>query len=172
MPGMDIAKRKGELTAGHKLPDAFSKVIAFEGWARSVVFGEEYNEPLPNYTSQMLALLAITAESADEVWNSTGVNGLQKILPDRPGETTGPLEITDLYVARSSFSVGIPSYVIISYIHLETGAEAKVTTGATNVQATLIGLLKNGVWPIRCQFKRGESKDKGDRYLIHMLPPD
>jgi len=40
------------------------------------------------------------------------------------------------------------------------------------VQATLLGLLVNGMWPIRCQIKRGESKDKGGRYLLFVLPPD
>jgi hypothetical protein len=160
------------LTAGSKLPAAFGNFIAFEPWARSIVFNEEYTEPDPNFISRMLALQSIVADTIAEVWQAAGVKKLQELLANVPGATTGPREITDLYVAKSDFETGNPTYVIITWTDLELGTTQKVTTGATNIQATLIGLLKHGVWPIRCQVKRGDSKDKGDRYLMSMLPPD
>ena len=172
MTGQEIEKPKAQLTAGAKLPAAFSKVINLEAWARAVAYGEPYDEPNPDFISRMLALLTITGETAEEVFENAGVIGLQKKLPDTPGASTGPLEITDLYVAKSDFETGNQTYTIISGHDLTSGEDFKTTTGATNVQATLIGLLKLGHWPIRCQFKRGDTKDKGGKYLIFMLPPD
>lgn len=172
MPGNQLAKIKGDLTKGHKLPAEFLAIINFEQWARAIVYREAYKEPNPDFISQMLALQAILAENIEQAWQAAGVKKLQEILANVPGASTGAREITDLYVAESDFETGNPCYVIISWLDLELGTEERVTTGATNIQATLIGLLKNGAWPIRCQVKRGDSKDKGDRYLMHMLPPD
>lgn len=172
MPGKDLTKVKGELTKGHHLPAAFNDVINFEGWARAIVYRDPYKEPNPDFISQMLALQAITADTIEQVWQAAGVKKLQEILANTPGATTGPKEITDLYVAESDFETGNPTYVIITWMDMELGTEERVTTGATNIQATLIGLLKNGMWPMRVQVKRGDSKDKGDRYLMFMLPPD
>jgi hypothetical protein len=160
------------LTAGAKLPANFEKVIGFEAWARAIVFKETYAEPNPDFISTMLAMQAITAATIEEVFQASGILKLQEMLEDRPRETTGPLEITDLYVAASDFETGNPTFVIITAVKMEDGEEIKFSTGATNVQATLIGLLRHGVWPMRVQIKRGESKDKGGRYLLHVLPPD
>lgn len=172
MPGTDLSKITGQITKGAKLPAEFNAIIHFEGWARSVLLKEQYTEPNPDYISTMLAMQAITAETIEEVWQANGVKKLQEILADNPGATTGPKEITDLYVAKSDFETGNPCYVIITWVDMELGTEEKVTTGATNIQATLIGLLKHGVWPMKVQVKRGDSKDKGGRYLMHMMPPD
>jgi hypothetical protein len=172
MASSEVARQGKALTTGAKLPEAFNKIIHFEGWAQAVVNGSTYSEPEPDFISRMLAVQAITADTVEQVWQAAGVKQLQKMIPDLPGASTGPLEITDLYVAESDFETGNPTYVIITATHLEQGDERKFTTGATNVQATLIGLLRHGMWPIRCQIKRGDSKDKGGRYLLFMLPPD
>lgn len=172
MTGSEVEVPRKQLTAGAKLPEAFSLVINLEAWACAVAYGDKYTEPNPDFTSRMLALLTITGETVEEVFEAHGVIGLQKKLPDTPGASSGPLEITDLYVAESDFETGNPTYVIISGHDLMSGEDFKVTTGATNIQATLIGLLKLGHWPIRCQFKRGDSKDKGGHYLMFLLPPD
>lgn len=155
-----------------KAPAEINAIIRMEAWAQAVVNGVPYVEPDPDFISRMLALKAITAGTIEEVFQQANVKQLQKILPDSPGATTGAIEIIDLYVAASDFETGNPSYVIITAMDLALGEELKFTTGATNIQATLIGLLANGMWPIRCQIKRGDSKDKGGRYLMFLLPPD
>lgn len=160
------------LTAGSKAPAALEKIIHLEDWAQSVAFGKPYNEPDPEFISRMLAIETMMGNTVEEVMASTKVDGLQEWLLDRPGETTGPIEITDLYVASSDFETGAKTFVIMTCVSMMDGTDRKVTTGALNVQATLIGLLKLGVYPMKCQFKRGDSKDKGGKYLIHMLPPD
>lgn len=172
MPSNALAVPQGKILKVNKTPEALEAIVNLEAWASAVVRGTPYVEPDPEFISRMLALQTITAGSVEAVFAQANIRQLQKMLPDNPGATTGPLEITDLYVAASDFETGNPSYVIITAMDLELGEERKFTTGATNIQATLIGLLANGAWPIRCQFKRGESKDKGGRYLMFCLPPD
>lgn len=164
--------RKDKLLPKIKAPAQINRLIDMEAWAHAVVYGDKYEEPDPEFISRMLAFVIITSPDIEAAFNQSGVFGLQKIVPDAPGATTGPIEITDLYVASSDFETGNPSYVIMTWTSLETGKEMRCTTGATNVQATLIALIANGMWPIRCQIKRGDQKDKGGRYLIHVVPAD
>lgn len=172
MAGTEVSRRDAPLTAGAKLPEAFSAVINLEAWARSLVYGEPYKEPNPDFISRMLALLTITGETVDEIFREHGVYGVQEITPDVPHGSYGPFEVTDIYVASSEYETGNKTFVVISGVRLDSGEDFKCTTGATNIQATLIGLLKLGHWPIRAQFKRGDSKDKGGHYLLFLLPPD
>jgi hypothetical protein len=172
MTGQEIIKPVRPVVKMDKLPETFRTIINPEGWVNAILYRDAYTEPDPDFISKMLAAKSILADTIEEAWATGDVIKLQNWLIDRPGETTGPLEITDLYVATSDFETGNPTFVLVSFVHLESGVTGKFSTGATNVQATLIGLLRNGVWPIRCQLKRGDSKDKGGKYLIHMLPPD
>lgn len=169
-----VAKRQGNmaLTAGAQLPDDISPIIGFEAWAQSIVYKTPYKEPNPDYISTMLALQSIQGETVEDVFAQANILKAQDIVPNSPGQVWGPFELTSLYVAESDFETGNPCYVILTGFMLDTLAEFKCTTGATNVQATLIGLLKLGHWPIRAKFKRGESKDRGGRYLLNLLPPD
>jgi hypothetical protein len=166
IPAGDIIADKSRIPAGVEL------IINMEAWASAIVRRTPYKEPDPDFLSAMLAYQAITAETAYEVLNAAGIKGLQESIPDVPGAGTGPFELTDLYVAESDFETGNPCYVIMTVTDLELGEEKKYSTGATNIQASLIGLLANGVWPIRAQIKRGDSKDKGGRHVMVMLPPD
>ena len=164
-------KRANELDFA-KVPEALSAIIDVKTWAASIITGVPYKEPNPDFVSRMLALQTITAQSVEEIFAAQGIGQLQKMLPDVPEATIGNIEVTDLYVAESDFETGNPSYVIVTYVSLDDGTSGKFTTGATNVQATLIALLVNGVWPITCKIKRGDSKDKGGRHLIFVLPAD
>lgn len=172
MTTKDLDKPIAQLTAGAKLPAPFSAIINFESWARAIVLKEKYHEPNPDFISTMLAMQAISAETIEDVFQASGILKLQEMLPDAPRESTGPLEIIDLYVASSDFETGNATFVILTAVKMMTGDTIKFSTGATNVQATLIGLLRHGVWPMKIQIKRGESKDKGGRFLLHVLPPD
>ncbi len=172
MTGQEIEAPKRPVVKFDRLPEAFRTVINPAAWVNAILYHDKYVEPDPDFISRMLAAQSIMADTVEEAFSSAGIIKLQEWLIDRPGETTGPLEIIDLYVAASDFEAGTSSFVLVSFLMLETGATGKFSTGATNVQATLIGLLRLGTWPIRCQLKRGDSKDKGGKYLIHMLPPD
>lgn len=172
MPELDI-RSTGNIIQDHsRIPEALSPVIDMEGWARAIVRGTKYKEPDPGYISRTLALQIIGAETVEDIYRQTEIRRIQDWIPDTPGATSGPLELIDLYVSASDFETGNPTFIIATFIDLELGEEFKATTGATNIQATLIALIVNGVWPIRVQIKRGEVKDKGGRYLLFMLPPD
>jgi hypothetical protein len=172
MAGKDVARPERKPVKFDKLPERFFQIINPEAWVNSILYGDKYTEPDPDFISRLLAAQAIFADTVEEAFASAGVKKLQQWLPDQPGASIGPLEMTDLYVAESDFETGNPTFVLISGVMLESGEEFKVSTGATNVQATIIGLLRLGHWPIRFQFKRGDSKDKGGKYLIFVLPPD
>lgn len=154
------------------VPDEINQIINMRGWVASILGKAEYTEPDPEYISRMIAFQTITAETIEEVFTQARVGKMQEMLADTPGATTGPIEITDLYVAKSDFETGNPTFVIITATDLTTGEEWRRTTGATNVQATILGLMLKGMWPIRCQIKRGDQKDKGGRFLMFVLPPD
>ncbi len=154
------------------IPAALGAIIDVQGWASAILRKTEYVEPNPDFISTMIALRTVTAATIEEVFANAKVRKIQQMIADTPGATTGPIEITDLYVATSDFETGNPSYVIMTATDMTTGEEWRATTGATNVQATLLGLMLNGMWPIKCQIKRGDSKDKGGRYLLFVLPPD
>lgn len=155
-----------------KVPASVSKIIDVSAWASAILRGTPYEEPDPDFVSRMITFKILTATTIEEALAQAKVRKLQKMIADTPGATTGPIEITDLYVATSDFETGNPSYVIITATDLETGEEWKATTGATNVQAMILAFFIHGIWPIRCQIKRGDSKDKGGRYLLFVLPPD
>ena len=170
----DIEKRKyvAPVLNLAKVPEVISSVVNVTAWVSAVLTGSAYIEPDPEFVARRIAFATITAETIEAVFAQANIKGLQKIIPDTPGATTGPLELVDLYVASSDFETGNPSYVIVTAIDMELGTELKFTTGATGVQSTLIGLLLHGVWPIKCQIKRGDGKDKGGRHLLFVLPPD
>jgi hypothetical protein len=160
------------LTKPSALAHEFAPLADIEAWARSIVYHVKYREPNPDFITQRLALDKIMADTTDDVFSETGVKGLQLLLPDAESAVFGPFEITDLYVASSSFEEGNPTFVVIGGLLLESGEVFRTTTGATAIQSTLIGLISNDVWPIRAKFKRGTSLDKGGRHLMFLVPPD
>jgi hypothetical protein len=172
MAGKDVARPDRKAVSFDKLPPQFFAIINPSAWVNAILYGDKYTEPDPEFISRMLAAQSIFADTVEEAFAAGGVKKLQEWLPDQPNASTGPMEITDLYVAESDFETGNPTYVLVSAVLIGSGEEVKFSTGATNVQATLIGLLRLGQWPIRCQCKRGDSKDKGGKYLIFVLPPD
>lgn len=172
MGELSIAARSVPQIDLSKIPPEINAIIDVRGWASALLAKTEYVEPNPDFISTMIAFNVITSETVEDAFSQAGVGQLQKMLANRPGETTGPMEITDLYVASSDFETGNPCYVIVTATLLDTDEEIKFTTGATNVQATILALMRLGMWPIRCQVKRGDTKDKGGRYLLFVLPPD
>jgi hypothetical protein len=172
MSELEVSTRKMPALDWSKVPAPVVASVDFGSWASSLLRKTPYAEPIPDYISTMLAYQTITAATLEDVFKQANIQKMQEQIANVPDAGTGPIEITDLYVAESDFETGNPSYVIITATVLDTGETWKRTTGATNIQATLLALLRHGVWPIRCQIKRGDSKDKGGRYLLFVLPPD
>jgi hypothetical protein len=154
------------------LPEELQGVIDLSKWAESLINHAPYDEPDPNYLPRLLLIQTLEATAPEQVFTPNDLDGLQKIIGNMPGAGTGPIEIDGLYVASSSMSEGAPCYMILDYVSLDTGVRRKTTTGATQLQAQILRLLGFGIWPIRCQIKRTERKDKGGRYLFWLFPPD
>lgn len=154
------------------LPEDLQGLFTLSAWAESLVNGRPYDEPDPDYLSRLLLRQTLEATSPEQVFIPNDLEGLQKLIPDAPGMGTGVIEINGLYVAKSDMSMGTPCYMILDITDLDTGAKRKTTTGATQLQAQILRLLGFGIWPIRCQIKRTERKDKGGRHLFWLFPPD
>lgn len=160
------------VTERQPLPAALDGKIDLTKWAESLVNQRKYEDPDPNYLSRLLIMQTLTAESPDAVFEQGAIQGLQKAIPNVPDAGTGPIIITDLYVTGSDLNEGVPCYVIITATHAETGEVAKYTTGAQQLQAQLLASLSWGRWPIPCQIKRIDRKDKSGKYLFWMFPPE
>lgn len=155
-----------------KIPDAITRVIDVQGWARSVITGEAYTEPDPEYLSRMLLLQTLTSESIEEAMNQQGIHKLQEWIPNVPGAGTSPIEVSGLYVAVSDFDEGLPTYIIVDGINMTTGLRERFSTGAGQLQAQFMVALCLNQFPLKCQVKRTDRKDKGGRYLFWLYPPD
>jgi hypothetical protein len=155
-----------------EIPQELADTISLSGWAESLYNGAPYAEPDEGYLSRLLIRQTLEATSPEQVFTPNDLDGLQKIVGNAPGAGTGPIEINGLYVARSSMTEGAPTYMILDYVSLETGATRKTTTGATQLQAQILRLVAFGIWPIGGQIKRTERQDKGGRYLFWLFPPD
>lgn len=163
----------GKLLSGElKLPDEITKVIDVKGWAESLITGVPYVEPDENYLSRMLLLQTLTSDTIDEVFKQGQVKGLQEAIPNVPGAGTGPIEITSLYVSTSDFKEGASMYLILDTTSMLHGTTQKYSTGAGQVQAQVMAALCMGAWPLKCQITRTDRKDKGDRYMFWLIPPD
>lgn len=154
------------------LPDELSGLVDIKGWINSMLKGVEYTEPNPDYMAQRMMMLTLLSETPEELLTPNSITGLQDLVPNAPGACTGPIQITEIYVAASDQKDGNKTFVVLSYINFETGAEVTTTTGATQVQLQLLGLLAMGVWPIQVNIKRTERQDKGGRYLFWVNPVD
>lgn len=160
------------LQGRHPLPEKLRDKLSLSAWAESIVNRAPYKELDPDYLSRMLLVQTLTAQTPDEVFEQAGIRKLQELVPNAPGLGTGPVEIVDLYVTSSDFGEGAPCYMIVDIIDETSGDAIRFSTGATQLQAQIIALLSFGTWPIRCQIKRTERKDRGGRFLFWLFPPE
>lgn len=165
--GMIVPK----LLQGRKpLPDTLAVKIDMSAWAESLANKAVYREIDPEYLSRALLVQTLTAETPEEVFNQSGIRKLQELVPNVPGMSTGPGTITDLYVTGSDFGEGMPCYIIVDFLSADTGELTRFSTGAAQLQAQILALLSFGTWPIDCQIKRTDRKDRGGRFLFWLSP--
>jgi hypothetical protein len=160
------------IAEGVALPDDLYGKLDLSVWAESLINRRPYTEPDPEYLSRMLLTQTLMASDVDAVFEQAGIRKLQEAIPNVPNGGTGPITIYDLYVTGSDFGEGAPCYMILSVRDMETGMESKYTTGASQLQAQILKLISLGNWPIKCQIKRTERKDRGGRFLFWLFPPD
>lgn len=152
------------------LPDSLAGLFDLGAWFDSLIRKTEYKPLNPDYMAERMLMLTIMSGSVEELLSPKSLTGLQDLIPNTPGATTGPIRITDIYVDKSDQEDGNRCYILFSFINLETGIETTTTTGATQVQATFATWLAHGQWPIECRITRGDRTDRGGRYMFLIQP--
>lgn len=160
------------LAGRHPLPEPLADKMNLSSWAESLANKAPYKEPDPDYLSRMLLVQTLTAATIDEVFAQSSIRKLQELVPNLPGQTTGPGTIIDLYVTGSDFGEGMPCYILVDFLSANTGELTRFSTGASQLQAQILALLSFGRWPIDCEIKRTDRKDRGGRYLFWLSPVD
>ncbi|MGH9436821.1 MAG: hypothetical protein ACRD22_02760 [Terriglobia bacterium] len=171
-PADDNGSTPPAIVQAAELPEILRGQIDLSMWANSLVNRSKYEEPDPDHLSRLLLMQTLTADTIDAVFEQGDIRKLQHSVPNVPGASTGPIEIRDLYVTGSDFKEGAPCYVILTCTDMETGAEAKYTTGAQQLQAQILRLVSLGVWPIKCKIIRTDRKDRGGLFLFWLAPAD
>lgn len=176
-PGTAVARREPEnplafLENAKPLPELMVGRVDGTGWARSIVLGEKYVEPDPNFLSRRLLNLKLNATDLYHTFADKSLVKLQEWVANAPGASTGPLELIDVYVVPSSIEGGMQTFVLVDYVHLESGVTDTFSTGATNVQAFILKALVLGMWPVRCQIQRTDIMTKNGKYMLDVFPPE
>lgn len=175
--GAAVVPRQGtqlpvHITNPAPLPPELEGIIQLPEWFNSITKNVEYKEPNPEYMEQRMMLLTIMSATPEELLTPNDLKGLQDIIPDAPWQTTGNIILTSLYVAASDLKEGRRTYMLFSYVNEETGVETTTTTGATQLQLQICGLLMMGQWPIRGRITRTDKTDRAGRYLFWLFPPE
>lgn len=152
------------------LPPALEGLFELRAWFESLARKVEYKPLNPDYMAERMLALTLMSGSVEELLSPKNLTGLQDLIPNTPGATSGPIRITEIYVDKSDQEDGNRCYILFSYISLETGMETTTTTGATQVQAVFLTWLALGQWPIECRITRGDRTDRGGRYMFLIQP--
>lgn len=154
------------------LPPVLAGLIDLKGWLRSLTENVDYEPPNPDYMAQRMLLTTLMAPTPEALYGESELDGLQKLIPDLPGQSTGNIVIDDLYVAPSSLSEGSKTYILLTYTVQRSMLQVTTSTGASRLQSTFLGFLAMGVWPIEGQIVRSKSTDRGGRHLFAFYPVD
>lgn len=154
------------------LPPELSELFDLRTWFDSLINKTPYTEKNSEHMAERMLMLTLLSETPDQVMTPQTLTGLQDIVPNSAGASTGPITIDELYVAKSDQEEGNPCFMVFGYTEDTTGIHTTTSTGATQLQAQFATLLAMGVWPIKGQIKRTERMDKGKRYLFFFFPND
>lgn len=154
------------------LPEALEGKVDVRGWMVSLFTGAEYIEPDPEGLTRDMLFQSLMATTSAEILSDSAMDSLQDLLEDFAGNTTGPIRITDLYVASSDMEDGAPTYIIMTWVDMTTGQEYRASTGASIIQRKLISHLVIGHWPVECQLVRDKFTDVSGKHMLNLWPVD
>lgn len=154
------------------LPEALEGKVDVRGWMVSLFTGAPYQEPDPEGLTRDMLFQSLMAGSVEEILKDTEMDSLQDLIEDFPGSSTGPVRITDLYVATSDMEDGGPCYMILTWVDMATGEEKRASTGASILQRKILSSLVIGAWPIECQIVRDKFKDASGKFMLNLWPVD
>lgn len=154
------------------LPATLDGAFELMPWYRSLAYREPYEEKDPERVARKIMLRTFQAKDAAAVFEHQKPFGLQGLVRNQPGASTGPIDIVDLYVAESEHKTGVPCFMVMEIVSRQTGDMLTTTTGAQEVQAQVLSLIALGIWPISCEIKRIDAQDRGGRYMFRVFPLD
>lgn len=154
------------------LPQALAGTIDLAAWYYSLARGDKYISKDPNAIMRKLLMQTANAKTADDLFERTKAMGLQGLIPNVPGKGSGPIDIIGLNVVESHMEGGVPCFMVLEIQSRRTGETLITTTGAQEMQMQVLGCLTFGIWPIPCQIKRIDVKDKGGRFMFRLYPLD
>lgn len=154
------------------LPETLEGKIDPKGWLACLVAGMPYVEPDPELIAREMLLNVLLTEDLNTALTGADMDGMQDVVENYAGATTGPIRITDFYVLASNLEGKDGVYVILEWVSMETGKVTRCSTGAGTIQMSLIRYLAQGIWPIECQIVRDKATDQGGRHLLKIWPVD
>lgn len=154
------------------LPEALEGKIDPRGWLATLVAGVPYQEPDPELIGREMLLNVMLTEDLNTALTGADMDGMQDVVEDYAGATTGPIRITDIYVLSSNLEDKDGVYVILEWVSMETGKVARCSTGSGTIQVSLLRYLAQNIWPIECQIVRDKATDRGGRHLLKIWPVD
>lgn len=155
-----------------KLPAQLDGQLDLSAWYYSLARGDKFIDKDPNAVMRKMLLQTANAKTAEELFETRKAVGLQGLIKNVPGAGTGPIDIVGLNVIASHLDGGVPCFMVLEIRSRRTGEILVTTTGAQEMQMQILGFLTFGVWPIPCQIKRIDVKDKGGRYMFRLYPVD
>lgn len=154
------------------LPASLDGQLELRDWYYSLARGDAYKDKDPNAVMRKILLQTANATRPEDLFERSKAVGLQQLVPNEPGRGTGPINIDELHVSESQMKGGVPCFCVLGITSRRTGEHIITSTGAQEVQMQLCGFLAFGIWPIECQIKRIDVKDKGGRYMFRLFPLD
>jgi hypothetical protein len=164
--------RQAMATEFPPLPETLEGKIDPKAWLACVVAGVPYVEPDPELIAREMLLNVLLTEDLATALTGAEMDGMQNVVEDFAGATTGPIRITDFYVLSSNLEGRDGCYVILEWVSMETGQVTRCSTGAGTIQMSLIRYLASDIWPIECQIVRDKATDQGGRHLLKIWPVD
>lgn len=154
------------------LPQALEGALELRDWYYSLARGDAYTDKDPNAVMRKILLQTANAKRPEDLFERSKAVGLQSLVPNEPGRGTGPINIDGLHVSETQLKGGVPCFMVLNITSRRTGETLVTSTGAQELQMQVLGFLTFGIWPIECQIKRMDVKDKGGRYMFRLFPLD
>lgn len=154
------------------LPASLEGQLELRDWYNSLARGDAYTDKDPNAVMRKILLQTANAKRPEDLFERSKAVGLQGLIPNEPGRGTGPINIDGLHVSESQLKGGVPCFMVLNITSRRTGEMLVTSTGAQELQMQILGFLTFGIWPIECQIKRIDVKDRGGRYMFRLFPLD
>lgn len=157
------------------LPDILRGKVDILEWRKALLLKLPYEASEDGNIALLIAMQTLSAETSRDVLNGNEVMKLQELVPNLPNEAVGPFRMVDLLVApsdrfddRQENPDGLPTFVVMTVVDIESGVVDRVSTGAMSIQTQCLRQVELGGFPFDFEFIRTRSKDKGGRYILKM----